>query len=242
MINGAGAQHSDDERGSVINEHHGRPRNGRSPEPKVVKPTSYHKKTFVPLTGVTVGPNQHKSNQNATMQIIVRHIGTQKERFGSVSFTLQRFLKATSNEFSHWVTLYEELNDDLFEGELGQDEDNDFPRILLSYQIVSSQFTSMINRAEELRKQALEAQRRQNNASTVTSKRGKATKLVNASQTVEFEERRIDKVTGNRKPFKPYVMTDQEQDRYERFRHDALAEGNEKLSKQEQEDRMRHMK
>ena len=62
MINGAGAQHSDDERGSVINEQHGRPRHGRSPEPKVVKPTSYHKKTFVPLTGVTVGPNQHKSN------------------------------------------------------------------------------------------------------------------------------------------------------------------------------------
>ena len=50
----------------------------------------------------------------------------------------------------HWVTLYDQLDDDLFEGELGEDEDQDFPRILIDYQIISSKFTSMINRTEDL--------------------------------------------------------------------------------------------
>ena len=57
----------------------------------------------------------------------------------------------------HWVTLYESLDDDAFEGDLGEDEDEDYPRVLLEYQIVSSKFTSMINKTENLMHQAIDA-------------------------------------------------------------------------------------
>ena len=57
----------------------------------------------------------------------------EKERFGSVSFSLKRFLKSGGKNFFHWVTLYDSLDDDLFEGELGIDDDLDFPRVLLEY-------------------------------------------------------------------------------------------------------------
>lgn len=43
----------------------------------------------------------------------------------------------------HWVTLYDSLDDDLFESALGEDE-HDTPRILLEYQIVNSKFTSTV--------------------------------------------------------------------------------------------------
>ena len=56
--------------------------------------------------------------------------------------------------YFHWVTLYDSLDDDLFEGDLGVDDDMDFPRVLLEYQVVSSQFTSIINRADKLARDA----------------------------------------------------------------------------------------
>jgi len=48
----------------------------------------------------------------------------------------------------HWVTLYDSLDDDLFEGQLGIDDDFDYPKALIEYSIVSSKYTSMINAAE----------------------------------------------------------------------------------------------
>ena len=75
----------------------------------------------------------------------MRRIGTEKERFGSISFKLKRFQTKAGQEFKHWVTLYDSLDDDLFEGTEGVDDMFDYPRIYLEYQVVSSQFTSMIN-------------------------------------------------------------------------------------------------
>ena len=48
------------------------------------------------------------------------------------------------------MTLYDSLDDDLFEGQLGIDDDFDYPKVLLEYSIVSSQFTSMVNAADKL--------------------------------------------------------------------------------------------
>ena len=84
----------------------------------------------------------------------MKKIGTEKERFGSVSFSLKRFTKNPGQSFLHWVTLYDSLDDDLFEGDLGVDDDFDYPRVLVDYQIVSSQFTSMINKAESMKLEA----------------------------------------------------------------------------------------
>ena len=64
---------------------------------------------------------------------------------------MKRFTKNPGQSFLHWVTLYDSLDDDLFEGDLGVDDDFDYPRILLDYSVISSQFTSMINKAEAIK-------------------------------------------------------------------------------------------
>ena len=72
------------------------------------------KRTKIPLAGLSYGPNSKQAPQ--TFQIVVRRIGTKAERFGSISFSLKRFQKSTAQSFCHWVTLYDSLDDDLFEG------------------------------------------------------------------------------------------------------------------------------
>ncbi len=48
------------------------------------------------------------------------------------------------------MTLYDSLDDDLFEGQLGIDDEVYYPKVLLEYSIVSSKFTSMVNAADKL--------------------------------------------------------------------------------------------
>ena len=43
------------------------------------------------------------------------------------------------------MTLYDSLDDDEFEGTEGVDDKFDYPRIFIEYQVVSSQFTTMVN-------------------------------------------------------------------------------------------------
>jgi len=50
----------------------------------------------------------------------------------------------------HWVTLFDSLDDDLFEGQLGIDDGYYYPKALIEYSIVSSKFTSMYNDAEDI--------------------------------------------------------------------------------------------
>lgn len=103
------------------------------------------KRTKIPLAGL-----QARSSGKETFQIVVREVGADKYRFGSVSFSLRRFSRAAAQTYMHWVTLYDSLDDDLFEGTLGIDDDFDCPKILIEYSIVSSKYTSMINAAEKI--------------------------------------------------------------------------------------------
>jgi hypothetical protein len=75
----------------------------------------------------------------------------EKERYGSVSFSCKRFLKSAGRSYFHWVTLYDSLDDDLFEGDLGIDDEIDLPRVLLEYQIVSSKYTSIISKVDKIK-------------------------------------------------------------------------------------------
>jgi hypothetical protein len=43
-----------------------------------------------------------------------------------------------------WITLYDSLNDDLFEGDLGEDEP-DLPRILVEFKVVNSKYTATVS-------------------------------------------------------------------------------------------------
>ena len=165
---------------------------------------------------------------------MLRRIGAEKERYGSISFSLKRFQRAAAQTYLHWVTLYDSLDDDLFEGQLGIDDDFDYPKVLLEYSVVSSKFTSMINGAEQLggaidqvrRKQAIEKKQssrlpNQDKSSTHTRSQrttAKAVRTVNVSQTVEFVETRAAKVTGQRAAFEGRVLSDAQQELYQLHR------------------------
>ena len=132
-------------------------REQRAKEMNIERIQNYNKRTKVPLVGYTTAQSRTGKKEEGlpkTVQIVVRRVGLEKERFGSVSFSLKRFLKSSGKNYFHWVTLYDSLDDDLFEGELGVDDDMDFPRVLLEYQVVSSQFTSMINKMDKFKGQA----------------------------------------------------------------------------------------
>ena len=60
----------------------------------------------------------------------------------------------------HWVTLYDSLDDDMFEGTIGIDDEMDFPRVLLEYSVVSSQYTSIVNKADDLQDRINKARKR----------------------------------------------------------------------------------
>ena len=80
----------------------------------------------------------------------MRRIGAVSERFGSISFNLKRFQDKAGLSFCHYVTLYDSLDDDLFEGTEGVDDEFDYPRLLVDYKIVSSKYTSLANRIDAL--------------------------------------------------------------------------------------------
>lgn len=93
------------------------------------------KKTKVPLAGFSRAANT-KHQPFPTLQIVVQKMDadtSKRERFGSISFNLKKFLNSTAQSFTHWVTLYDSLDDDLFEGQLGRDDEFDYPRVLLDY-------------------------------------------------------------------------------------------------------------
>lgn len=50
----------------------------------------------------------------------------------------------------HWLTLFESLEDDLYDGQLGED-DWESPRILLEYTIVGGKFTNIMNNLENIK-------------------------------------------------------------------------------------------
>lgn len=55
-----------------------------------VNPISHlQKRTKVPLAGISFGPNNKSAPK--TFQIVLRRVGTEKERYGSISFSLRRF-------------------------------------------------------------------------------------------------------------------------------------------------------
>ena len=79
-------------------------------------------------------------------------------RIGSVSFSLKGFqtvLQSSggkSTSFLQWVTLYDPNNDDLFEGQLGVDDDpEDTPRILLEYTIIGSKYASTVHSLDAIK-------------------------------------------------------------------------------------------
>jgi len=52
--------------------------------------------------------------------------------------------------FMHWVTLFDDLNDDLYDGQLGED-DWEVPRILLEYSVIGGNYTSVMQNMNSMK-------------------------------------------------------------------------------------------
>lgn len=214
------------------------PGNNHDDIPSKISPISHlQKRTKIPLSGLSYGPNNKTAPKE--FQIILRRIGSEKERFGSISFNLKRLQKNAGQEFKHWVTLYDSLDDDLFEGAYGADDMFDYPRIYLEYQIISSQFTSMTNQLDRLGADVVRARDKQENlrrdakSNRTSRKTDRAKRLVTVSQTIEFVETRAAKVTGQRAPFEGRVMTEAQQENYLEHRSEEVKEHEQSLDQQE---------
>ncbi len=92
-------------------------------------------------------------DQRKSLQIIFKKLGDEDRRFGSVTFRLSKFVGGLGSTYSHWVTLFDSLEEDTFNGQLGEDE-FDMPRALLEYSIIGGKYTSTLNNLNKLRQAA----------------------------------------------------------------------------------------
>lgn len=70
-----------------------------------------------------------------TLQFIVKSLGEADTFHGSISFPLKEYFLAMPNlSTSHWVTLFDDMNDDLYDGNLGEN-DEELPRIYCHFDL-----------------------------------------------------------------------------------------------------------
>jgi hypothetical protein len=51
------------------------------------------------------------------LQIILKRVGQDdKHRFGSVSISLKKLAQGMGQSYTHWVTLFDDLDDDIYDG------------------------------------------------------------------------------------------------------------------------------
>ena len=74
----------------------------------------------------------------------------QQSKFGSVTFSLKKLAQGTGNTYMQWVGLYDNLEDDIFDGQLGVDE-WDTPRVLIEYSVLGGKYTSVMQGIERIR-------------------------------------------------------------------------------------------
>lgn len=81
----------------------------------------------------------------------MKKIGTDdNNRLGSITFSLKKLSQGVGNTYLHWVTLFDSLEDDIFDGQLGED-DYEQPRILLEYSVIGGNYTSVMNNMDKLK-------------------------------------------------------------------------------------------
>ena len=73
-----------------------------------------------------------------------------KDRFGSVSISLKKLAQGSGQTYMHWVTLFENLDDDVYDGQLGED-DWEQPRVLLEYSVIGGKFTNVMNGFDKIK-------------------------------------------------------------------------------------------
>lgn len=73
------------------------------------------------------------SPANQVMQIVIKENSGEQRKLGSLSINIQQFLDLEKNRtYSHWVTLFDYIEDDEYDGDLGYD-DEERPRAYIRY-------------------------------------------------------------------------------------------------------------
>jgi hypothetical protein len=75
----------------------------------------------------------------------LKKLGDKESRYGSVSMSIKKMIQGAGSTYMHWITLFESLDDDLFDGRLGED-DYEIPRVLVEYSVVGGNYTSIVNK------------------------------------------------------------------------------------------------
>ncbi len=66
--------------------------------------------------------------------VVVKSLGEDEERYGSVSFNMQNYFSTNAidmvvgQRYVNWVTLFDHPDDDIYDGIIGEDDD-EYPRI-----------------------------------------------------------------------------------------------------------------
>jgi len=68
------------------------------------------------------------------LQLILKSLGEGEDTLGSVSMNVQEYFIQMPNLIqSQWITLFDDIDDDMYDGTLG-DDDEELPRILIKFE------------------------------------------------------------------------------------------------------------
>ncbi len=75
--------------------------------------------------------------------VVVKSLGEDEERYGSVTFLLQTYFSSNASElvpgqrYVNWVTLFDHPDDDIYDGIIGEDDD-ELPRIQMEFVVTEA--------------------------------------------------------------------------------------------------------
>ena len=96
---------------------------------------------------VTIGKSTtiNLTSSNSILQLIAQ---SQLNNLGSVSFNLNEIIELERGHGKrHWITLFDDEEDNIYDGDYEED-DVDFPRVLLSYKIIKNQLPFLLGSSE----------------------------------------------------------------------------------------------
>lgn len=68
--------------------------------------------------------------------IVVKSLGKDEVKVGSISIPQETFFMAGDSRHKQWITLFDHVDDDEYDGEMGENDD-EAPRVRFSFEITS---------------------------------------------------------------------------------------------------------
>jgi len=81
-----------------------------------------------------MGGGTFDSTSNERIVVVVRSVGREDLRVGSVSIPQEIFLSCGESRYKQWITLFDHLDDDEYDGDFG-DNDEESPRVQFLFSI-----------------------------------------------------------------------------------------------------------